>query len=377
MSFRPAAPAAVRLAVVDSDSGFVRVLAKRLGAVGWRAQLLADAAARSRSSRPCGCTPIVIDTALLAADGVDLPRAALRSAGRAGGGRLHRAERVAQRVRGLRLGADDWVTKPCHPEEVLARVEAAVRRRRAGELAAQPVEPIVAGELEIRPDMFEAFVGGPRGRPDAPRVRAASPARRRDAAGSCRASASTSACGATRWRTATARWTSSCASCARSSRTPRRAGSTCTRTSASATASTLRRRTREERPHGRPRRRSRLMAHRSRGSTPPQRPRVLQPVRRGRREHAARRRAARPAAPDAGPTSSGLGREILICEQEGDRITHDLIQLLNRKVSTPIDRRGRLRAGLGARRRRRLHRGGGRLPRRSTTSRRRWSRRSS
>jgi DNA-binding response OmpR family regulator len=28
---------------------------------------------------------------------------------------------VAQRVRGLRLGADDWVTKPCHPEEVIAR----------------------------------------------------------------------------------------------------------------------------------------------------------------------------------------------------------------------------------------------------------------
>ena len=25
---------------------------------------------------------------------------------------------VAQRVRGLRLGVDDWITKPCHPEEV-------------------------------------------------------------------------------------------------------------------------------------------------------------------------------------------------------------------------------------------------------------------
>ena len=37
---------------------------------------------------------------------------------------------VAQRVRGLRMGADDWVTKPCHPEEVLARVEAVVRRRK-------------------------------------------------------------------------------------------------------------------------------------------------------------------------------------------------------------------------------------------------------
>jgi len=38
------------------------------------------------------------------------------------------------------------------------------------------------------------------------------------------------------------------------------------------------------------------------------------------------------------PESRELGREILICEQEGDRITHDLIQLLNRKVNTPVDR---------------------------------------
>jgi two-component system response regulator RegX3 len=63
-------------------------------------------------------------------------------------------------VRGLRLGADDWVTKPCHPEEVLARVEAALRARQAGALTAEAAGPVVAGELEIRPDMFEAFVGG-------------------------------------------------------------------------------------------------------------------------------------------------------------------------------------------------------------------------
>ena len=40
---------------------------------------------------------------------------------------------VAQRVRGLRLGADDWMTKPCHPEELIARVEAVVRRRKRAE----------------------------------------------------------------------------------------------------------------------------------------------------------------------------------------------------------------------------------------------------
>jgi predicted phosphate transport protein (TIGR00153 family) len=38
------------------------------------------------------------------------------------------------------------------------------------------------------------------------------------------------------------------------------------------------------------------------------------------------------------PEQEGLEREILICEQEGDRITHDVIQLLNHKIATPIDR---------------------------------------
>jgi predicted phosphate transport protein (TIGR00153 family) len=38
------------------------------------------------------------------------------------------------------------------------------------------------------------------------------------------------------------------------------------------------------------------------------------------------------------PDQEGLGREILICEQEGDRITHDVISLLNHKVPGPIDR---------------------------------------
>jgi len=38
------------------------------------------------------------------------------------------------------------------------------------------------------------------------------------------------------------------------------------------------------------------------------------------------------------PDSADLAREILICEQEGDRITHDVIQRLNNTFVTPIDR---------------------------------------
>ena len=38
------------------------------------------------------------------------------------------------------------------------------------------------------------------------------------------------------------------------------------------------------------------------------------------------------------PESASLAREILICEQEGDRITHDIIRRLNETFVTPIDR---------------------------------------
>jgi DNA-binding response OmpR family regulator len=65
---------------------------------------------------------------------------------------------VSQRVRGLRAGADDWMTKPCHPEEVIARVEAVIRRPHANHRLDE--EPIAAGDLEIRADHFQAFVGG-------------------------------------------------------------------------------------------------------------------------------------------------------------------------------------------------------------------------
>jgi DNA-binding response OmpR family regulator len=152
------APSAVRLAIVDGDSGFTHVLVKRLGAIGWRAELLQSpppveelTAMRQHA--------VVIDPALLG-------REAWSYLGRLCSASAQAVivctgpSSVAQRVRGLRLGADDWITKPCHPEEVLARVEAVVRRRHAGAVSGQPLEPTIAGELEIRPDMFEAFVGG-------------------------------------------------------------------------------------------------------------------------------------------------------------------------------------------------------------------------
>jgi DNA-binding response OmpR family regulator len=65
---------------------------------------------------------------------------------------------VAQRVRGLRLGADAWITKPCHPEELICVMEAALRRYRRGEMPSLESANTV-GEVTIRPDLYQAYVG--------------------------------------------------------------------------------------------------------------------------------------------------------------------------------------------------------------------------
>ena len=75
------------------------------------------------------------------------------------------------------------------------------------------------------------------------------------------------------------------------------------------------------------------------------------------------------------PDESGLRGEIKRLEEEGDRITHDILHQLYTHHRDPARPRGHPRPGRRARRRGRLHRGGRRRARASTRSRRRWSRR--
>jgi DNA-binding response OmpR family regulator len=149
--------APVRVAVIDTDSGFLQVLTKRLDRAGWEHRVVrGEIPVRDLVSLRLGA--LVVDLGALGPSGWDyLERVAVELPGLGlivctGG------STVAQRVRGLRLGADDWVTKPCHPEELIARVEAVVRRRRHAD--ARVAEPVRSGELEIRADQFQAFAGG-------------------------------------------------------------------------------------------------------------------------------------------------------------------------------------------------------------------------
>ena len=140
----------MRIAVIDNDSGFDRVLARRMDDMGWEHRF---------TEGPLPVDALVIDLAVLGPSAWTYLETVATSLPALGIVVVTARATVAQRVRGLRLGADDWMTKPCHPEELIARVEAVVRRGRAADGAVETVA-VAAGELEVRPDQFQAFVAG-------------------------------------------------------------------------------------------------------------------------------------------------------------------------------------------------------------------------
>jgi DNA-binding response OmpR family regulator len=151
-------PAPVRLAVIDADSGFVHVLTKRLEGAGWQYRVLGSAVPLD-ALVAMRVNAVVLDLELLGPAGWPYLEKLCSSLPGLGVIVCTGRSTVAQRVRGLRLGADDWVTKPCHPEELIARVEAVVRRRKRSQPRVDK-GPLVAGEIEIRADQFQAFVAG-------------------------------------------------------------------------------------------------------------------------------------------------------------------------------------------------------------------------
>jgi len=64
---------------------------------------------------------------------------------------------VVDKVSGLDMGADDYITKPFAIEELLARIRAALRKRPA---AAPAGSALTAGPLKLDPDRHEVTVGG-------------------------------------------------------------------------------------------------------------------------------------------------------------------------------------------------------------------------
>jgi two-component system alkaline phosphatase synthesis response regulator PhoP len=142
--------------VVDDEPQIVKLARDYLERGGFQVFTAADgttALAQARHQRP---DLVVLDLNLPGMDGLDVCRALRRESDVPIIMLTARLEET-DRLIGLELGADDYVTKPFSPRELVARVRAVLRRVRGG---AQPRTILRAGDLEIDLDGHRATRDG-------------------------------------------------------------------------------------------------------------------------------------------------------------------------------------------------------------------------
>ena len=134
-----------RILVVEDEPGIALGLEDDLTLEGYQVELLHDGAAAVTRARDAHFDLIVLDVMLPGKDGFEVCRALRRSGIRTPILMLTARTQESDKVLGLDLGADDYVTKPFSPRELRARV-AALLRRTSG---ATPVSVARIGDAEV------------------------------------------------------------------------------------------------------------------------------------------------------------------------------------------------------------------------------------
>jgi DNA-binding response OmpR family regulator len=130
-----------RILIIEDEVDIVRILTDLLEGEGYLVRSAATAAAGLAAiARREVFDLILLDLMMPGMDGMTACQR-LRATGYAGGILMLTARgEMADQVRGLGAGADDYLVKPYHPEELLARMAALLRRvRRSGEPESRPV----------------------------------------------------------------------------------------------------------------------------------------------------------------------------------------------------------------------------------------------
>ena len=139
-------PEGLRVLVVDDEEYITDLVAVGLRFVGFDVETASDgrdALAKVADTRP---DLVVLDISMPHLDGIEVIERLRRDGIHTPVIFLTARDAPADRVRGLHLGADDYVTKPFSLEELLARIEAVLRRTSGGP---QHATRIVVGDLAL------------------------------------------------------------------------------------------------------------------------------------------------------------------------------------------------------------------------------------
>ncbi len=154
-------PLAQPILVVDDDQDIVRLVRAYLEKAGFRVFTANDGETALHILRRDRPALLVLDLMLPDRDGWDITRLVRNDPTLAETPIIMLTARVddTDKIIGLELGADDYVTKPFNPREVVARVRSVLRRSQGGG-SAKPPRILQLADLLMDLDRREVMVGG-------------------------------------------------------------------------------------------------------------------------------------------------------------------------------------------------------------------------
>jgi two-component system alkaline phosphatase synthesis response regulator PhoP len=145
--------------VADDESHIVRLVELYLTKAGYRVASAADGDETLRKTRQLRPDLLVLDVMMPGPDGLEITRTLRRSSDVPIIMLTARTSDV-DRIAGLQFGADDYVTKPFNPVELVARVQSVLRRTRAGSVGPPALSRLSVGTLTIDLNERSATLGG-------------------------------------------------------------------------------------------------------------------------------------------------------------------------------------------------------------------------
>lgn len=147
-----------RILVVDDEPNIREVVELYLRREGFEVDTAADGAAALQALEGHRPDLIVLDLMLPLLNGMQLTRTLRESDYGVPIIMLTAKGEEDDRIAGLELGADDYVTKPFSPKELVARVKAVLRRANAASAGEAPVQPITIGQVTANPATRQVWV---------------------------------------------------------------------------------------------------------------------------------------------------------------------------------------------------------------------------
>ena len=154
-------PAAVavperRILLVDDEPGLRKTLSDRLRKEGYAVETAENGDGALGLARKSHYDLIILDLNLPAKDGLQVCHELRREGRNVAVLMLTARDTMADKITGLKSGADDYMTKPFESAELLARIEALLRRTR-GELG---VDELAFGDVVVKPRAGQVLRGG-------------------------------------------------------------------------------------------------------------------------------------------------------------------------------------------------------------------------